>query len=346
MSDQPLTYLDAGVDLDTARKAIRAVSPAIQATFGESVVGGIGSFGGMFLPDFASLERPLLVSSIDGVGTKTRVAAMTGHYENLGRDIVHHCVNDILCQGARPLFFLDYFGCASLDRLEFEAVVRGAAEACLEVGCALVGGETAEMPGVYGDGEVDVVGAIVGVVDYGRRLPRPGIRDGDAVIGLASDGLHTNGYTLARKALFERGGLSVRDEIPGLGATLGEELLRPHRCYFHALYPLIQEFEGIRALAHITGGGLYDNIPRVVPPEFQVVIDRRSWTTPPIFTLIQSTGNVPDVEMYRTFNMGIGMALIADREIAPALVQRLIAAGESATVIGSVQRGPHDVLIA
>jgi phosphoribosylformylglycinamidine cyclo-ligase len=285
------------------------------------------------------------VSSIDGVGTKTKVAAMVGDHSGLGIDIVNHCVNDILCQGARPLFFLDYFGCSRLHGLQFEEILRGMASACLEVGAALIGGETAEMPGVYVEDEIDVVGSVIGVVDFEKKLPRGKMQPGDAVIGIASNGLHTNGYSLARRALFDVGGLSVRDELPGLGATIGEALLRPHKCYFNAVYPLIQENDGIFAVAHITGGGLYDNIPRVLPSDVRVMIERRSWTPLPIFQLIQQTGSIPDSEMYRAFNMGIGMVLIVDRALAPGLVQRLNESGESAAMIGEVQSGANDVQI-
>ena len=342
---EPLTYRGSGVDIDEASRVLRSVAPNIQATYTEGVVAGIGGFGGLFRATFADIERPILVSSIDGVGTKTKVAAMVGRYDGLGQDIVNHCVNDILCQGARPLFFMDYSGTSRLSGTVFEQVVLGMAQACKDVDCALIGGETAEMPGVYVDDEVDVVGAIVGVVDADRKLPRSKPTQGDAIVGIASDGLHTNGFSLARRALFEVAGLSVRDEVPGLGTTIGDELLRPHRCYFKSIYPLLQEMPQIHALAHITGGGLYENLPRVIPSDLQVIIERRSWSPLPIFRLIQDSGNVSDVEMYRTFNMGIGMVALVDKEFAPAIVQRLNQAGESAAIIGSVQRGPNDVQI-
>jgi phosphoribosylformylglycinamidine cyclo-ligase len=345
MPDEPLTYRSAGVNIDEAQRALRSVVGNIQSTYSEQVIAGVGGFGGLFRPDFGDMQKPVLVSSIDGVGTKTKVAAMVGDYSGLGIDIVNHCVNDILCQGARPLFFLDYYGCSRLQGLQFEEVVRGMASACAEVGAALIGGETAEMPGVYVEDEIDVVGSVIGLVDFEKKLPRGKMQPDDAVIGIASNGLHTNGYSLARRSLFEVGGLSVRDEVAGLGATIGEALLRPHKCYFNAVHPLIQETEGIYAVAHITGGGLYDNIPRVLPSDVRVVIERRSWTPLPIFQLIQQTGNIPDAEMYRTFNMGIGMVLIVDRMLAPGLVQRLNEAGESAAVIGEVQAGANDVQI-
>lgn len=345
MSDASLTYRSAGVDIDEAQRALRSVVPAIKATYTEQVVAGVGGFGGLFRASFPDIEHPILVSSIDGVGTKTKVAAMVGDYQWLGHDIVNHCVNDILCQGARPLFFLDYYGCSRLHGLQFEEVVRGMAEACKAVGATLIGGETAEMPGVYVDDEIDVVGSIVGVVDQEKKLPRGKAKAGDAVIGIAGNGLHTNGYSLARRALFEVGGLSVRDEVPGLGKTIGEELIRPHRCYFNSVHPLLQEIEQIYAVAHITGGGLYDNLPRVMPSDVKAVIERRSWTPLAIFQLIQSVGNIPDVEMYRAFNMGIGMVLLVDRSVAPGVVQRLNEAGEAAAIIGELQAGGNDVQI-
>jgi phosphoribosylformylglycinamidine cyclo-ligase len=345
MAEGPLTYREAGVDIDAAERALRSVAPAIQATHVSQVIGGIGGFGGLFEADFGGMTRPVLVASIDGVGTKTKVAAMVGRFDWLGHDIVNHCVNDILCQGARPLFFLDYFGCSRLDPDAFEAVVRGAAEACAEAGCALIGGETAEMPGVYVDDEIDVVGSIVGVVEMDRRLPRGKMQAGDVVIGIGGNGLHTNGFSLARKALFESGGYSVRDEVPGLGTTIGEELLRPHRCYVRSVLPILDEVDGVRSVAHITGGGLVDNLPRGLAPDIQVIIDRRSWTPLPIFTLIQEAGNIPDLEMFRAFNMGIGMTLVTDRDVAPAVLQRLHQGGEVAAIIGEAQKGPNDVQI-
>ncbi len=345
MSDQPLTYQQAGVDIDEAQRALRAVLPGIRSTHDENVVGGIGGFGALYAAQLGEMTQPLLVSSIDGVGTKTKVAAMAGEFGGLGHDIVNHCVNDILCQGARPLFFLDYYGCSSFQGPVFEAVVGGMSEACRAIGCSLIGGETAEMPGVYHDDEIDIVGAIVGVVDAERKLPRSKAQAGDLVVGIASSGLHTNGYSLARRALFEKAGFSIRDTMEGLGSTLGEELLRPHRCYFNSVYPLIQELPEIYAAAHITGGGFFDNIPRVLPSNLRVIIDRRSWTPLPIFQLIQQYGEIPWQEMYRAFNMGIGMVLLVGREYASIVVQRLNQSGEIAAVIGEMQQGPQEVQV-
>jgi phosphoribosylformylglycinamidine cyclo-ligase len=345
MPDKQLTYREAGVDVDEAQRALRAVIPDLKRTFTDGVVGGIGGFGALFSGAFPDSNRPILVSSIDGIGTKTKVAAMMGSHWGLGLDIVNHCANDILCQGAKPLFFLDYFGCSRLHGLVFEEVVRGMVQACVDIGAALIGGETAEMPGVYIEDEMDIVGAIVGVVDSDRKLPRGKMQPGDSVIGIASSGLHTNGYTLARRVLFEVGGLSVRDRVQGLNTSIGDELIRPHRCYFNSVYPLLQDTEQIYAVAHITGGGLHDNIIRVLPSNVRVEIERRSWTPLPIFQLIQSVGKISDVEMFKAFNMGIGMVLIVDRLIAAGVVQRLNESGESAAIIGEIQQGSLDVQI-
>jgi phosphoribosylformylglycinamidine cyclo-ligase len=345
MSDEALTYRASGVDIDEAQRALRGVAERIRATHGDSVIGGIGGFGGLFRASFPDMEQPVLVSSIDGVGTKTKVAAMAGQFGGLGYDIVNHCVNDILCQGARPLFFLDYYGTSKLSAEVFEDVVGGMAHACQEVGAALIGGETAEMPGVYHDDEIDVVGTIVGIVDFEKKLPRQKAKPGDALIGIASNGLHTNGYSLARRALFEIGGLSVRDTVPGLSATIAEELLRPHRCYFNSVYPLLEDGNLVYAIAHITGGGIHDNLVRVLPSDTQAVLERRAWTPLPIFQLIQDVGAVSEAEMFRAFNMGIGMIVIVDRDGAAGAVQMLNQAGEAAAVIGYLQGGSQDVQV-
>ncbi len=341
---EPTTYQSAGVDIDGANRALRAVTAEIYATHSESVIGGIGGFGGLFRASFPDFEQPVLVSSIDGVGTKTKVAAMVGSYRGLGHDIVNHCVNDILCQGASPLFFLDYFASERLESDVFEDILIGMAEACRLTGTSLIGGETAEMPGVYVDNEIDIVGTIVGVVDFEKRLPRQKTRVGDLMIGIASSGLHTNGYTLARRALFELGGLSILDQPDGLERPIGEELLIPHKCYYQSLHPLLQN-ESIRCLAHITGGGFYDNIPRILPSDAHAKIDKRSWEPPQIFRLIQALGSVPDAEMYRAFNMGIGMVVIVDRDAAPSLILDIEKEGDHAAVIGEITAGAHDVSI-
>lgn len=342
---ESLSYRDAGVDIDEAQRALRAVQRSIQMTHGSDVVGGVGGFGGLFRASFGEMANPLLVSSIDGVGTKTKVAAMVGDYSGLGKDIVHHCVNDILCQGARPLFFLDYYGCSKLAGLQFEEMLHGMAEACRDLDTALIGGETAEMPGVYHDDEIDLVGSIVGVVDADKKLPRGKMKPGDMLIGLESDGLHTNGFSLARRALFDQTALSVRDSLPGSDDTIGQALVRPHRCYFKSVYPVIQQFEGVFAVAHVTGGGLYDNLPRVMPSDVKAVIEKRSWEIPPIFKLIQAIGRISESEMFRAFNMGIGMVLFVDRFAVEQVAAALSEAGEHVHVIGEIQSGSQDIQI-
>lgn len=343
---EPVTYRQAGVNIDTAQAALRSVSEDIRRTHSDKVIGGIGGFGALFRAYFPDLSEPILVSSIDGVGTKTRVAAMSGEFGGLGADIVNHCVNDILCQGASPLFFMDYFGASHLNPAVFESVLRSASEACLAVNCSLVGGETAEMPGVYVEDEIDIVGSIVGVVDYDKRLPRAKILPGDSVIGLTSSGLHTNGYSLARRVLFDLHGMSVRDEVESLGTTLGAALLEPHRCYYNSVMPLLQQTDAIKALVHITGGGFYDNIARVLPSGSRAMIDRSTWEVPPIFRLIEDLGGVPSSDMYRTFNMGIGLVLITESGQAPSVKAMLRDLGEAVHDIGEIVPGTQDVIVA
>lgn len=340
----PTTYAAAGVNIDAGNEAVMRMKEHVRSTFTSNVLADVGSFGGMFLLDKNAVSEPVLVSSIDGVGTKLKIAQMVGRHDTIGRDLVWHCVNDILVQGARPLFFLDYFGTGRLEPQVAADVVKGLAEGCRAVGCALVGGETAEMPGMYQDGEYDLAGCIVGLVERGRIIDGSRVAPGDALIGLASEGLHTNGYSLARHVLFDRAGLTVERFMPEFGKTLGEELLAPHRCYANAVLPLLDQFD-IHAMAHITGGGFYDNIPRVLPADCQALVDRRTWTPPRIFTLIQELGAVPEIEMFRTLNMGIGMVLIVPAEQAPYIAERLNQAGEQAALIGSVVKGSHEVQV-
>jgi phosphoribosylformylglycinamidine cyclo-ligase len=345
MTDQRLTYRDAGVDIDASNEAVHRMRQHVRTTFNSHVLTDIGSFGGMFsLAGLSGFHEPVLVSSIDGVGTKVKIAALVGKHDTVGHDLVNHCVNDILVQGARPLFFLDYYGTGRLSPATAEDIVRGLSEACRAVGCVLIGGETAELPGLYNESEYDLAGCIVGIVDRPRIIDGSRVQPGDTVVGLASSGLHTNGYSLARRVLLDAGesSLSLYESIPSLGRTLSEELLVPHRCYAPALLPLLDEFD-VHGMAHLTGGGFYENIPRILPADCSVTIERRTWPIPPIFSLIQERGNVPDPEMFRTFNMGIGYVAIVAAEQAPALAHRLNAAGESAYIIGDVHRGVHEV---
>jgi phosphoribosylformylglycinamidine cyclo-ligase len=340
----PTTYADAGVNIDAGNEAVQRMKQHIRSTFTPNVLADVGSFGAMFAFDKNAADNPVLVSSIDGVGTKLKVAFLAGRHDTVGRDLVWHCVNDILVQGARPLFFLDYFGTGRLSPQVAADVIKGMAEGCRAVGCALIGGETAEMPGMYNDGEYDLAGCIVGMVERSRIIDGSKVTPGDALVGLASDGLHTNGYSLARHVLFDKAQLSVDRFIPEFGKTLGEELLAPHRCYAPAVLPLLDAFD-IHAMAHLTGGGFYDNIPRALPSVCGAVVERRTWEPLPVFRYIQTVGNVPDTEMFRTFNMGIGLVLVVPREQAMAVVDALNASGEHAALIGEVVRGSHEVQI-
>ncbi|HZT42016.1 MAG TPA: phosphoribosylformylglycinamidine cyclo-ligase [Chthonomonadaceae bacterium] len=344
MSDERTTYRDAGVDIDAANEAVQRMREHVRSTFTPGVLTDVGSFGGMFsLSKLSGYREPVLVSSIDGVGTKVMVAAQMGKHDTIGSDLVNHCINDILVQGARPLFFLDYFATGKLQPSVAASVVQGISDACCAAGCALIGGETAEMPGLYPDGHYDLAGTIVGIVDRHKIVDGSRVRPGDTVVGLASSGLHTNGYSLARRVLLEgENALSLYEHIPSLGRTLGEELLAPHRCYAPSVLPLLSEFD-IHGMAHLTGGGFYENIPRVLPSNCSVTVERRTWPIPPIFTLIMERGNVPVPEMYRTFNMGIGFIMILPPDQAPLLAHRLNAIGESAYIIGDVHRGVHEV---
>ena len=339
---EPSAYARAGVDIDAAGDAVGRMRAHIKGTLTPGVLTETGSFGGMFaLSALGPLTDPVLVSSIDGVGTKLKIAFATGRHGTIGKDLVSHCVNDILVQGARPLFFLDYFGTGRLEPGVAAEVVRGLADGCREAGCALIGGETAEMPGLYAAGEYDVAGCIVGIVERSKIIDGSGVRPGDAVIGLASDGLHTNGYSLARQALFEEAGMALGAAVPELGGvTLGEALLWPHRCYAPPVLPLLALSPApIKAMAHLTGGGFLDNIPRVLPAGIGVQIDKAAWTVPPLFRLIQNAGSVSETEMFRVFNMGIGFVLIAAPDAAEDVLSRLRASGETAYRIGEAAAG-------
>ncbi len=316
-----VTYQAAGVDIAAGARAVELMKDAVRATYGPEVLLGIGAFGGLF--DAAALrgmDAPVLVASTDGVGTKTKIASALARYDTVGHDIVNHCVNDILVQGARPLFFLDYIASSKLDPAMVAAVVSGAAAACQAAGCALLGGETAEMPGVYASGEFDLVGTIVGVVDRADLIDGSTIQPGDAVIGLASSGLHTNGFSLARR-VFE--GWDLRAEPPELGRPLGEALLAPHRSYLAEVQRLRQAGVAIKGLAHITGGGLIDNPPRILPAGTAIHLRRGSWPIPPLFQLIQRAGQIDDAEMAHVFNLGLGMLMVTPAGQAAAALDTL-----------------------
>jgi phosphoribosylformylglycinamidine cyclo-ligase len=325
-------YAAAGVDVDLGNRVKSGIHALVKGTHGPEVLGKIGGFGGLFRADFKGMKDPVLVSSVDGVGTKLKLGFAMNRHDTVGQDLVNHCVNDIAVVGARPLFFLDYIGAERLDPPVFAQLIKGFAKACKEAGCALIGGETAQMPGMYQPGEYDLAGTIVGVVDRAKALDGSRIRLGDVVIGLESNGLHTNGYSLARKVLFETMGIDLQDKLPGLKKTVGEELLRVHKNYQPLLATLPEGM--IKGLAHITGGGLIDNLPRVLPKTADAVIDTKSWKVPAIFRHIGEGGQIDSTEMYQVFNMGIGMTVIVsatDREKALKLTK--------GRVIGQIEPG-------
>lgn len=342
MTEENTTYKAAGVDIEAGEEAVYRLKESVQSTYTPDVLTDVGSFGGMMRLDTTGMAQPVLVSSIDGVGTKVKIAGMMEKYDTIGMDIVNHCVNDILVQGSKPLFFLDYYATSKLRPEVAADVVKGMADACRAAGCALIGGEIAEMPGVYVEGEFDVAGCIVGIVDREKIIDGSKVQPGDAVIGLASSGLHTNGYSLVRKVLFEDNDYRVDQYVPELGAVLGDVLLAPHRCYARPVLAVIEQYD-VHAMAHLTGGGFYSNVPRVLPIDCQVSVERRYWGTPPIFQLIQDLGNIETTEMHRTFNMGIGMVLIVGKERAIEIVQKLQDEGETASIIGEVHKGGREV---
>jgi phosphoribosylformylglycinamidine cyclo-ligase len=341
---KPATYADAGVDIDAANRATEKIKDLARRTFNARTLSEIGSFGGMFDGAFPELRQPVLVASADGVGTKLKVAFETGVHHTVGRDLVNHCVNDILVQGARPLFFLDYVATGKLSPDVIASVVEGVADGCRENGCVLLGGETAEMPGFYADGEYDIAGFIVGVVDRERTIDGHTIEAGDAILGLPSAGLHTNGYSLARKLFFEDGGFTAGTHLDEVGATAGDVLLRPHLSYLRALEGLLDRGI-IKGLAHITGGGFLDNIPRILPEGTQAEIRHGSWPVLPVFELLQRLGNVTDAEMFRTFNMGIGMVVVCGPGDAPAVRSHVESTGEACYEIGRIETGEHRVVL-
>jgi phosphoribosylformylglycinamidine cyclo-ligase len=341
---KPISYSDAGVDIDAATRATDKIKELARRTFNQRTLSEIGSFGGMFDGAFPNLTLPVLVASADGVGTKLKIAFATGVHNTVGRDLVNHCVNDILVQGARPLFFLDYIATGKLSPDVVASIVEGVTNGCRENGCVLLGGETAEMPGFYQDGEYDIAGFIVGVVDRGKIIDGKTITAGDVLLALPSAGLHTNGYSLARKLFFEVAGYEPDTNLPELGMTAGEALLLPHLSYLQPLEGLLDK-SLIKGLAHITGGGLTDNIPRILPEGTAVKIERDSWPIPPLFELMRRLGNVSDNEMYRTFNMGVGMVIVCSSSDAETIESHLRSRGETYYAIGNVVSGNREVSI-
>ncbi|HTR99744.1 MAG TPA: phosphoribosylformylglycinamidine cyclo-ligase [Bacteroidota bacterium] len=337
------SYASAGVDIDAKMGAIARAKDAIRSTFTKGVVGDVGGFGGLYRPDFAGMEDPLLVASTDGVGTKVKVAIAAGIHGTVGQDLVNHCVNDILVQGASPLFFLDYYATGKMRPEVVGEVLEGLAIACRENGCALLGGETAEMPGMYAENDYDLAGTIVGAVDRPKLLDGSGVREGDLLIGLPSSGLHTNGYSLARKILFEGLGMSPQTVVPELnGQTVAAALLAVHRSYLSSVLPLVENLL-LSSMSHITGGGFPDNVPRVLPEGLDAVIHPDAWSWPPLFRFLMEKGRVAPAEMLRVFNCGIGMVLIVPAGKGLDVKHRLDAAGEDWKQIGRIQQGSRRV---
>ena len=344
MAEESLTYSGAGVDITKGNQAVELMKPLVKSTFRKEVVTDLGGFGGLFAIDKEKYEEPILVSGTDGVGTKLKIAFEMDKHDTIGIDAVAMCVNDVLVNGAEPLFFLDYLAVGKCEPEQVAAVVSGIAEGCRQAGCALIGGETAEMPGFYPVGEYDVAGFTVGIVDKKKMIDGSKICAGDVVLGLPSTGVHSNGFSLARKVLLEHAGLHMDDEIEALGAKLGDVILTPTRIYVKTILELLQQAE-IKGMAHITGGGLLENIPRVLPDNCQVQIDSSTWPALPIFQLIQKKGNVEKREMFRTFNMGIGFVLIVDAANAEKIQAACKAMEQPVYQIGAVVAGEKKVVI-
>ena len=334
-----MDYRSAGVDIDAGNEAVRRIRALARSTFTPGVLSDIGSFGGLFRMDTGRFREPVLVASADGVGTKLKLAFLTGRHDTVGVDLVNHCVNDVLVQGAEPLFFLDYLATARLSPGVTEQIIGGMAAACRDSGCALLGGETAEMPGFYTDGEYDLAGFMVGVVDRERLINGRTVLAGDVLVGIPSSGLHTNGYSLARRIVFETLRLDVDSVVPDLGRTVAEALMEPHRSYLPLIRPILDGGR-IKAMAHITGGGITDNLPRVLPHGTTAIVDAAAWDVPAVFQWLQRSGHVPINDMMRTFNMGLGLIVVTARDKAEPLIEELAArGGRDARVVGEVVAG-------
>lgn len=337
MSKERITYKNSGVDIDAGNSFVKMIKPFVKATSRPEVMADIGGFGGLFSLNSGKYKNPVLVSGTDGVGTKLKLAFMADRHDTVGIDLVAMCVNDIIVQGAEPLFFLDYLATGKLDPAKAAAVVKGIAAGCIQAGCALIGGETAEMPGFYAEGEYDIAGFTVGVVDRDNLIDGSSITVGNTLIGLASSGLHSNGYSLARKVIFERLGLGIDSIIPETGTTVADELLTPTRIYVKSILNLLRDFT-INGIAHITGGGLLENIPRVLPNGCKAIVRKGSWPLLPIFTILQEAGNIEEAEMHRTLNCGIGMVLAVPAEQTDDILIRLSGLNEKAYIIGEVAK--------
>ncbi|MGM0499647.1 MAG: phosphoribosylformylglycinamidine cyclo-ligase [Bacillota bacterium] len=336
-----LDYKKAGVDIDAGNQAVELIKKDVQSTFGSEVMTGLGGFGGLFKPDLSNYKNPVLVSGTDGVGTKLKLAFKLDLHNTIGIDLVAMSVNDILAQGAKPLFFLDYLATGKLEPEKTAEIVKGIAAGCKQAGAALIGGETAEMAGFYRSGEYDLAGFAVGIVDQDQIITGEGINAGDLVIGLKSDGLHSNGFTLARAALFDRAGYEYTAEVEELENNLGKELLKPTKIYVKTVLALLNKYK-IKGIAHITGGGLIENLPRILPEGLKAEIAKKSWQPQKIFELIQEAGEIAEREMYRTFNMGIGMTLVIDKNDKEKILEELEQMGEKACLIGEIKAGAGD----
>ncbi len=343
---RPSAYREAGVDIDAQERALGRVKELARKTFTPGVLADLGAFGGLFRPDLDGLDEPVLVASADGVGTKLLVARLAGDLSTVGRDLVNHCVNDVLAQGARPLFFLDYVAAGRLEPERMVELVGGVAEGCRDNGCALLGGETAEMPGLYAPGDWELAGFIVGLADRAALLGAPRVAAGDVLVGLPSAGLHTNGYSLARRILFDRLGLGPGDAAPWITRgrrTVAQELLAPHLSYLKPLSPLLAH-PGLHALAHVTGGGLTDNLPRILPAGTHAAVRLGTWEVPPIFTFLQEEGEVTDEEMLRVFNLGVGMVAVVAPDAAGEVLASLRASSQPGFALGTVAEGGEGVV--
>lgn len=333
MSEKKFTYKDSGVDIKAGEELVNSIKDVVKETHNANVLSNIGGFGGLFSVNFSDMDNPVLVSSVDGVGTKLIVAFKAGVYDTVGQDLVNHCVNDIAVCGATPLFFLDYFSTGKLDQQIGYDVIKGFAKACKENGVALIGGETAEMPDIYKQGEFDLAGTVVGVVDRDKLITGQNIKEGDLLIGFKSSGLHTNGYSLARKVLFST--YDINDKPEDLENSVGEELLMVHKSYLQLISKL-KEVDGVNGFSHITGGGIVGNTKRILPEGLKLSIEWESWERPAIFKLIQKTGNVPEDDMQATFNLGLGMIAVASEDALEEIKKISAAIGEDAIQIGKV----------
>jgi phosphoribosylformylglycinamidine cyclo-ligase len=344
MKKKSLDYAAAGVDIAAADRALEKIKVLAKETFNEAVLSDIGAFGGFFEPELKGYRNPVFISSTDSVGTKLKLAFMTDRHDTVGEDLVNHCINDILVHGARPLFFLDYIAVGKLRPETVVEIVRGLSRGCKKNGVALIGGETAELPDFYNPGEYDLAGFIVGIVDRQKIINGNSIVPGDIIIGLSSDGLHTNGYSLARKVVFEMACMKYGDYVESLGMSVGDVLMAVHRCYLGPITRLLNDFE-IKGMAHITGGGIKGNLVRILPDNVAAVVDRNSWSVPPIFKFLQEAGAIADDDMFTAFNMGIGYMVVVGEHSAGRIVELLTAYGEKVFVVGRIERGEKAVIL-